>query len=265
MTAISDLRAAIDAMPDGPVPAYECGECQDSGMLVRVVDGIRRASQCVCRQRKGLEARMRLAGIPSRYAEVSFENFSTAGTDKKVSFAAGVMRKAVEDFLMHPRGQGYLLTGTCGVGKTHLAAAALRSTMIQYGVRGKFWDMADLLTEVKASFRRLKDVDEDATESAIVREFANVDVLVVDELGGERLTDWSDSEMRLLLNGRYNAGGAKPKLTIFTTNFPNLGAGEGSGGAETLGDRLGARMFSRMQELCRPLEMVGADYRRKRA
>ncbi len=105
-------------------------------------------------------------------------------------------------------------------------------------------------------------------EAAYVKEFADMPALVVDELGGEKLTDWSYSEVSLLLNQRYNHGfggqGAAPRLTIFTTNFPNQGPGEGVGMAETLGDRIGARMFSRLQEMCRVVEMTGSDYRRKR-
>ena len=258
------LKQEIDRMTErDTIFAGDCATCEDRGYILLEQDGQRRARACGCMQRKGLARRVRNAGVPARYAQANFENFDLTRADAPVRWAAETCRQMAEEFLVHPYGQGLLLTGTCGVGKTHLAAAALHLCMERYGVAGKFWDMNDLLTQVKRSFQRKQGYDAGGpeTESTLVDEFARVEVLVIDELGGERLTDWSFGEVSLLLNARYNAQGDKPRLTIFTTNFANAGAGQGKGGVETLGDRIGSRMWSRLQEMTKVVEMQGRDYR----
>ncbi len=243
---------------------YLCAACKDSGFVEIWRGKDRFMRQCECSRRAAAERRIRNAGIPAKFAGASFDTYRADVADLTGQSARRICQRMVDEFLMHRQGQGLMLTGTCGVGKTHLAAATLKATMAAYGVPGKFWDMSDLLTQVKRTFQRSKDAGEDESESALVKEFADVDVLVVDELGGERLSEWAWSEVNLLLNARYNAQGDKPRITIFTTNIPNLGQGEGNRGAETLGDRIGARMFSRLQEMCRPIEMTGRDFRMRR-
>ena len=103
------------------------------------------------------------------------------------------------------------------------------------------------------------------TEGDLFEELKRVDVLVLDELGASRITDWSYDVVASMIGARYNSG----RLTLVTSNYANLGVGEGAlrGGVreETLGDRVGARIWSRLQDMTRTVEMVGADYRRKKA
>jgi DNA replication protein DnaC len=259
------VRQALARDPENVVeqrPQYACPACQDRGQVLFEKGGNRFARQCECMRVKAAARRMRNAGVPARYAEASFSAFRTANADPSLGTAKRIIKGAVDDFLMHPGGQAVLLTGTCGTGKTHLAAAALKETMLRYGVQGKFWDMGDLLTQMKRTFSGEKSRGGEVgdTEASILDECAAIDVLVLDELGGERLTEWSYSEVSLLLNARYNGQGDKPRLTIFTTNFRNAAPGE-LRGEESLGDRIGARMYSRVQEMCRVVEMTGKDFR----
>lgn len=253
---------ALEALARSP---YACDSCRDSGFVELTRAGNRYMRQCDCTRRAAAERRLRNAGIPAKFADACFARFKADPAAQNAASAKLVCERMVEEFLMRRGGQGVLLTGTCGVGKTHLATAALKAAMTAYGVPGKFWDMSNLLTQVKRTFQRSGEDAAPETESALVREFADVDVLVVDELGGERLSEWAWSELNLLLNARYNGLGNKPKITIITTNLQNLGAGEGRSGVETLGDRIGSRMFSRLQEMCRPLDMSGRDFRMRRA
>lgn len=268
-SSIDGMRAALARDPEIVVeqPAqYECPVCNDLGMVLTENNGRRWARACECRKRKAQARRMQNACIPVRYATADFGNFNPQGMDPSIAIAHRMLERVVSDYLMHPEGQGVLLTGTCGTGKTHLAVAALKEVLGRYGATGKFWDMGDLLTQLKRTFNRLdrsRDGDPIETEAAMIDECTNVDVLVLDELGGERLTDWSYSEVSLLLNARYNGQGDKPRLTIFTTNFKNAAPGEVRG-EETLGDRIGARMYSRLQEMCRVVEMTGKDFRIRR-
>jgi DNA replication protein DnaC len=85
----------------------------------------------------------------------------------------------------------------------------------------------------------------------------NAEVLVLDDLGAIRPTEWVWDTVSLILNSRYNNN----RTTIITTNYPALPPGAGGLREETLGDRIGERMRSRLVEMCRELEMRGQDYR----
>jgi DNA replication protein DnaC len=268
------MQAMLDAVLERPeveaTEVYRCALCQDTGFVVTVLgdkhEGQRVARRCTCLETVRRERRLREAGIPPRYANASFASFRVQDADPSVRIARQLCEQLAASLLTMDGDRGLLLTGSCGVGKTHLAVATLRTVMTQYGVRGRFWDMASLLTQIRASFQQRQRLDAypEDNEHDLLREFAVADALVIDELGGEKLTEWAWSELFLLLNGRYNAGGERPRLTIITSNFPNLGPGERApNGGETLGDRIGARMFSRLQEMTRHVEMVGRDYRRR--
>jgi DNA replication protein DnaC len=89
-------------------------------------------------------------------------------------------------------------------------------------------------------------------------------VLVLDELGAQKPTDWVWDTVALILNTRYN----DKRTTIITTNYADLPPASASlsstqraGREETLGDRIGERMRSRLTEMCVRLEMNGADFR----
>jgi DNA replication protein DnaC len=104
------------------------------------------------------------------------------------------------------------------------------------------------------------------TELEILRPVFDAEVLVLDELGASKPTDWVWDTVAHILNTRYN----DRRTTIITTNYANLpplgSVGVDGGGRlreETLGDRIGERMRSRLQEMCVVVEMQGEDFRQK--
>jgi DNA replication protein DnaC len=120
-----------------------------------------------------------------------------------------------------------------------------------------------LLKDVQNSYERKVDL----SEREVLAPVFEAEVLVLDELGAAKPTDWVWDTVAHILNTRYN----DRRTTILTTNYANmapLGAGEGRGakGAmreETLGDRITERMRSRLQEMCVVVEMQGEDFRQK--
>jgi DNA replication protein DnaC len=102
------------------------------------------------------------------------------------------------------------------------------------------------------------------TELDVLRPVFETEVLVLDELGAVKPTEWVWDTVSLILNTRYNDN----RTTIITTNFDDKPAGTVSGprGAardETLGDRIGERMRSRLHEMCRIIKLDGSDFRQK--
>jgi len=145
---------------------------------------------------------------------------------------------------------GLLLLGRCGVGKTHLAVSVLKGLVCK-GATGLFYDFRDLLKEIQDSF----NPNTHTSELKILAPVFEADVLVLDELGASKPTEWVQETITHIINKRYN----EKKITIFTSNYLDLS----TGGAydESLTDRVGVRLRSRLHEMCRPILMEGADYR----
>jgi len=138
----------------------------------------------------------------------------------------------------------------------------LQALIAERGARGLFYDYRELLKQVQNSYNR----NVDATELEVLRPVFEAEVLVLDELGASKPTDWVWDTVAHILNARYN----DRRTTIITTNYANLpplGASESAANAamreETLGDRIGERMRSRLQEMCVVVEMQGEDFRQK--
>jgi DNA replication protein DnaC len=153
-----------------------------------------------------------------------------------------------------------LLTGSIGVGKTHLAVGILHSLVVEKGVRGLFCDYRELLKEIQHSY----NPQVLTTELEILRPVFEAEVLVLDELGASKPTEWVWDTVAHILNTRYN----DRRTTIITTNYADAApGGVGTTAAqraardETLGDRIGERMRSRLAEMCVTVQMFGADFR----
>ena len=246
----------------------ECPLCDGMGMrIVPSPGGGRMAEPCDCQHQRKMYAILRRAHIPNRYAGCSLENFQRQTDEHKDAFikADGFVSK----YPGAADGTGILFTGSLGIGKTHLAVAILQKLTLEKGVPSLFCDYRELLKQITNSYNSRVDV----TELEVLKPVFETEVLVLDELGAAKPTDWVWDTVALILNTRYN----DKRTTIITTNYPNFragaagGDGAGASGAnsvarhamrdETLGDRIGDRMWSRLQEMCVPVEMRGPDYR----
>jgi DNA replication protein DnaC len=230
-------------------------------------DGQRFMRDCDCRLRRRAERLLARTRIPRRYEHCTLEDFDTdfPGATRSLQAAHLLARKFVDGYPLETNGAGLLLTGSIGVGKTHLATGILRALTLDRGVTGLFCDYRELLKQVQNSYNRQVQ----ATELEILAPVFDADVLVLDELGASKPTDWVWDTVAHILNTRYN----DRRTTIITTNYANAGplgtglelAAGGSARAaareETLGDRIGERMRSRLQEMCVVVEMQGKDLR----
>jgi DNA replication protein DnaC len=147
--------------------------------------------------------------------------------------------------------RGLLLMGTVGVGKTHLATAILRG-LVERGVSCLFYEFGALLKEIQNSFNPVSQI----SELKVLAPVYEAEVLVLDELGASKPTDWVRDTMMQIIGTRYN----NRKLTIFTTNYSDTRRNPQE---ETLEDRIGVRLRSRLYEMCKTVIVEGEDYRRR--
>jgi DNA replication protein DnaC len=240
-----------------------CVICGGSGLRVVQENGRQFAQDCVCRIERRAERMLGRAHIPRRYEHCLLENYDTdlPYSHRSQGIALMTARKFIESYPLETGGRGLLLTGSIGVGKTHLAVGILQALVAERGATGLFYDYRDLLKQVQNSYN--SQVRE--TELEILRPVFEAEVLVLDELGASKPTDWVWDTVAHILNTRYN----DRRTTIITTNYANAGPlGTESGvrasmREETLGDRIGERMRSRLQEMCVVVEMQGEDFRQK--
>jgi DNA replication protein DnaC len=240
-----------------------CTICGGSGLRIMQEGDRRFVKDCVCRVQRRAERMVGRAHIPRRYEHCSLENYDT---DLPYSHRSQVLarltaKKFIEGYPLETGGRGLLITGSIGVGKTHLAVGILQALVAERGAKGLFYDYRDLLKQVQNSYNSKVA----ATELEILAPVFDAEVLVLDELGASKPTDWVWDTVAHILNTRYN----DRRTTIITTNYANAAPLASEGGTramvreETLGDRIGERMRSRLQEMCVLVEMQGEDFRQK--
>lgn len=244
-----------------------CPVCDDSGWKVVGPEEERRVARCDCRLAGATERLLARARIPKRYEHCELSNFDVLpgrykAAMEKAKLAAGSF---VEQYPLEK--DGLLLLGPIGVGKTHLAVGILRELIRSKAVPCLFCDYRELLKEIQNSY----NPSVQATEMEVLRPIITAEVLVLDELGAIKPSDWVWDTVGLILNTRYN-----DKLTtIITTNLPDLPPRSSSAEAgaastarrassePTLGERITERMRSRLHEMCRKIEMQGEDFRQR--
>lgn len=245
--------SAVSSVPT-PEPAPEvtrsepapCAYCFGTGMEVVAGRGARR---CRCRAQERRRRLLEAARLPPRYARCTLANYHPTPGEGTQLRAFNYAFKLVDEY--PAVGRGLLFTGPVGTGKTHLAAAIIRG-LVEKGVPCLFYEFGALLKEIQNSYNPASQ----ASELAVLAPVYETEVLVLDELGASKSTDWVRDTMMQIIGTRYN----ERRLTIFTTNY---GDARRRPEEETLEDRVGVRLRSRLYEMCRTVTVEGEDYRRR--
>jgi len=196
-----------------------CALCEGTGFRIVERDDRKFAEPCSCRRPepgRG-EGFLAVCRIPPRYEHCTLESFTadnpslSAAREKAMLYCNGYPYLGPAD-----EGLGLLFTGTNGVGKTHLAVSVLRELFTAKGARGEFWDFHELIREIKNSY----NPETRTTELQVLAPVVETDILLLDDLGAWKMTDWMNDTLFFILNSRYMA----KRATLITTNFQDVDA-----------------------------------------
>ncbi len=231
---------------------YECCDCQGAQQqrkAERQAEERRVAAEKERAYREKIERMIWESKLGKRFRTRTFKNFQP---NKKSREALETAWQYARDFAKYKEnGTGLLLTGSYGTGKTHLAAAICHE-LIRSDYQPIFGTMISLLGNIKATYG---DEYVKETEQQILNKYISCDLLVIDDLGKERPTEWALEKLYYVINSRYEA--CRP--LVITTNY-----------ADKLANRLTCKdntetaeaIVSRIYEMCVGVMMTWEDYRK---
>lgn len=249
----TNKRLRIVNQADASISGAErepCPVCFGTGMEIVPGEGARR---CRCQSPDNRQRLLEAARIPPRYLHCTLQGY-VAGDSELSKWIAKREAQIVLDEFPSLDGRGLLFVGAVGVGKTHLAVAILRELIERYQVRGLFYQFGALLRQIQDSYNPVSQT----SELKVLAPVFEADVLVLDELGASKPTNWVRDTMMQIINTRYN----DKKLTIFTTNYLDERRSD-TDTRETLEERISVPLRSRLYEMCRTVVIEGRDYRKR--
>ena len=171
--------------------------------------------------------------IPLRYHDVSYDD---------------VLEETKKEFTEQIRKRnGVYIYGEAGVGKTHLACAFAKH-LLESGIEVMFYNSGDFLEKLREEFQKT-DTEDDYFFSLFREVMDFKGVLVFDDLGAEKMSDWARERLYLIINKKYE----DLVPIIFTSNVD----------LEIISARLGDRVASRIKQMAKEMHQTGEDKRLK--
>lgn len=231
-----------------------CGECHTPKQVRFELFGEIRTPMCLCKcgaekrdaeeaERKRRERQMKIAAMrKTGFPDSDMQNWNFEADDGSNEKISKVAQNYVENFkTMYERGKGLLFYGTVGTGKTFYSACIVNS-LIDKGYPCMMTNFSRLVNTISGMYEGKQDYIDSLNRFAL---------LVIDDLAAERDTEYMNEIVQTIIDSRYRAG----LPTIITTN---LTAEE----IKNPADIRKQRTYSRLLEMCLPVEVKGADRRR---
>jgi len=222
---------------------YRCQMCLDTGMKVIIEGNREMAIPCECQRQKAIDRMITRSGLTN---ELRKKNFTGYAASKETAEMRETAWKYVKDFdqIRNECPNGMALTGTVGVGKTHLLAA-IANNLLAKKIPVLYVNTPDFMAELLASqfSQDRSELDKKITMAA------SVAVAIFDDLAKEKVSEWGQTQYYRIINARYQDN----LPTLFSSNCD----------WDQLGDKLGDAVMSRLYAMTRGrvAHVVAKDYR----
>ncbi len=254
------IKQSLTAIPknDGDYVGEDgllyCGKCHTKKQTEITFKGIKRRPMCLCecetakrdkeeeeKRRKEFEQKvkeLRRVGFP----EYSMQEWTFKNDDMSNNRVTNAMKKYVDNFeKMKSQGKGLLLYGSVGTGKTY-SACEVANALIDKGYPVLVTNFARIINSLQATFKKQEYIDS----------FNRFSLLVIDDLGIERNTEFAKEQVYNIIDNRYRVG----LPMIITTNLS-------IDKIKKPDDIDNGRIYDRILERCFPVEVTGQSRRRK--
>jgi len=191
-------------------------------------------------KKREIEKLFSISNLGERFSKSTFESF----LDRNGSETAyKIAMKYVKTF-KEWNGESLMIWGDPGNGKTHLAAAIVNE-LSKKGYIVVFQSVPELLQRIRSTFNS----ENKENETQIMRALLECDLLILDDIGAEKTTEWVEEKLFNIIDGRYR----KELPTLYTSNLQ----------PKELQNQVGKRSYDRMVETSLTVENKAESYRRE--
>lgn len=218
---------------------YECEKCGDTGFVG--------SEKCSCLKKALATAMLEYSGLSNLIKTQSFESFSFDFYEGKARTIAEKNYSILKDFsenFENQRNKNFILMGNTGLGKTHLSTSVAKN-LLEKGLKVAYDSAADITSDFEAEHFRGT-----VTSEELLKRYMQSDLLIIDDLGCEMITQFTVSCIYNLINSRLSEG----LSTIINTNLTQNEL------REKYADRITSRIFGEF----RPLIFIGTDIRQQK-
>ncbi len=225
-----------------------CEKCNGTGWVTIKKDEAEFAQKCDCRYIEQFLLKCENANIPQRFLDATLEGYYPDKNFPIQKKAKKVVKKFINDYPSVLK--GLLLQGTVGVGKTRLLCT-IATELLKKNIKTDilYIDWNDFSTKLRSSYGQFDLINR------FISDLSTVELLIFDEMGGSTAIQWVWDNIYYIFNKRYN----DQKVTLCATNYFD----EVVNNQETLNQRIGERIRSRLYEMTENVIIGGKDFRKE--
>ncbi|MCP4148691.1 MAG: ATP-binding protein [bacterium] len=231
---------------------YNCTKCKGTGWaLEKKEDGTEMARKCECKKEDIIISRGTKANLPARFLGAELEWSLVDNSNPSQNKIKKIAQKFIRDYPAVEN--SLLLQGGIGLGKTSILCAIGYELIKKKNTDVYYIDWNDLVREMRTGEDH--SVRDFTTINTLVQRLIAVELLLFDELGASKISPWVYDNIYYVFNRRYN----NKKVTVCATNYLDRPID----GKESLTQRIGDRIRSRLYDMTKAYELKGSDFRRK--